>query len=811
MQSGEVYNDFDNPFLSADASDVDTHLETSQIYDNITDTGEIAPPPGHFTVPTLEKPPAGSAPQISQASPSPEATFAGCTADTRLLDCCRTGDEAGVIAALKDGASPTTWETGSLCGTKKMAQFIAAEAGHHLILQLLVKMGADVNATDSRGWSVAMIAARSGKMKVLEWLGEDGGANLCLATAQGETALTIACRYGHLAVVQYLVQSGLYNIDKIPSVGAEALDIAAENGMTEVVTFLLGAGCDLGHMTSTRPGSKAKCPKAEAKAYENGHSETAMKIQGAVQVASGVDGEAFAEFLTGRSGSTVAPGMRPRSWCDPPAPRGTRLGTIGRKIKLIPVRRNKNKGAGEIVLASTSDELMPPLPIQATVAKTRDTEYVGNGQEVRTKELCTSMDNKIDPAAALRAASRCAGWLKLGVSREDADRALTDRHPGTYCFRRASTGASDIIIICIRLSGEQKLHGVAHYRLRRSPSGSIEVLDSSSDKVPTRYFSSLGAMTAAAEVDSTIFSVLLLSCLVPKHAGVVPVPAESRSSVDKWIESNIALCRDIVLEQVIVLRSTIMTTNADGPSYAADTQRNKDLDKWLPLYIREKTGAATKKVSWADFVTNEGPMPLELQLVQPGDLIAVRAPRLEDPIAHLNRKLHQVNDDGTVSCLVPATVDCATGSQERDIMQPCPLSPFAPLRARCERLQALASAWELPHTRMPGGTKLAAALRRICDYFMDSMAQICHHTSVSDDMLLKQSDPYAPGTLGGVGIGYFRIRQGRIEEITQQDHAGRLADKEESGGSHRVSKIGNVYFKPASLDVRPYHFFLLCF
>eukprot|EP00968_Pinguiococcus_pyrenoidosus_P026438 scaffold7089_cov328-Pinguiococcus_pyrenoidosus.AAC.2 len=82
----------------------------------------------------------------------------------------------------------------------------------------LLRPDTDLNAADSEGWTLLLLAAFSGGTELCAWLLERGAA-LDGANNNGATALYVAAQKGHADVVELLVQRGA-NVEARTSVGA---------------------------------------------------------------------------------------------------------------------------------------------------------------------------------------------------------------------------------------------------------------------------------------------------------------------------------------------------------------------------------------------------------------------------------------------------------------------------------------------------------------------------------------------------------------------------------------------------------------
>ena len=120
---------------------------------------------------------------------------------------------------------------------------LAASFGLEKISSILLEMGAEVAAEDSRGWTAIHRAAEEGYEAVVRLLLQ-AGATVDAKTKNGGTALYRAARCGHGAVVQLLLQAGAA-VDTTTESGWTALHCAAGSGHDTVVQLLLEKGADL--------------------------------------------------------------------------------------------------------------------------------------------------------------------------------------------------------------------------------------------------------------------------------------------------------------------------------------------------------------------------------------------------------------------------------------------------------------------------------------------------------------------------------------------------------------------------------------
>lgn len=123
----------------------------------------------------------------------------------------------------------------------------SASKGHleHLeIAKLLIEHGADVNAKNCNGWSPLMIASNRGYMNdqnkqslaFCKFLIKNG-ANVNAKNEDGETALMIASAVGNIKVVKLLVENGA-KLEIKNKKNKTAIDIAKGNGWHNIAHFL---------------------------------------------------------------------------------------------------------------------------------------------------------------------------------------------------------------------------------------------------------------------------------------------------------------------------------------------------------------------------------------------------------------------------------------------------------------------------------------------------------------------------------------------------------------------------------------------
>ncbi|XP_071865780.1 protein fem-1 homolog CG6966 isoform X2 [Bombus fervidus] len=116
----------------------------------------------------------------------------------------------------------------------------AAAAGHLVLVKLLVRNGAQVNATTKTLSTPLRAACFDGHFDIVRFL-VGHGADIEMANRHGHTSLMIACYKSHLKIVKYLLHLKA-NINRKSIKGNTALHDCAESGSLEVVKVLLEYG-----------------------------------------------------------------------------------------------------------------------------------------------------------------------------------------------------------------------------------------------------------------------------------------------------------------------------------------------------------------------------------------------------------------------------------------------------------------------------------------------------------------------------------------------------------------------------------------
>nr|POE64937.1 isoform 5 of ankyrin-2 [Quercus suber] len=161
--------------------------------------------------------------------------------------------------------------------SRRTALMVAVSAKSEKAVRLLLRYGADVNMTASRGVTrtTLQIAAEDGSFRIAQLLLTAGAnANAVPAQRSGLTAVQAAARGGFIGIVEMLCKDGAdLMASGCPVDGRCAIEAAAERGRTGMVSYLL----HLGAWPTT------KLESAITFAKKGGYSATARFLQRAVE------------------------------------------------------------------------------------------------------------------------------------------------------------------------------------------------------------------------------------------------------------------------------------------------------------------------------------------------------------------------------------------------------------------------------------------------------------------------------------------------------------------------------------------------
>jgi ankyrin repeat protein len=179
-------------------------------------------------------------------------------------------DGAGLLVLRSLAAARAELEARDL--DKRTSLFWAAAGGHADVVEVLGRLGADINAVANQGFDATPVyqAAQEGHVDVVEVLGRLG-ADVNRATLDGRTPVFMAAQMGHTAVIEALGQLGA-DLDCAKDDGRTPVNIAATMGHTAVIEALGRLGADV-----NRASNKGWTPLERAR--EEGHLEAAAALE----------------------------------------------------------------------------------------------------------------------------------------------------------------------------------------------------------------------------------------------------------------------------------------------------------------------------------------------------------------------------------------------------------------------------------------------------------------------------------------------------------------------------------------------------
>jgi ankyrin repeat protein len=121
--------------------------------------------------------------------------------------------------------------------------YVAAQEGHADVCEVLIKYGANIEATFNSEFTPLHIAARRGHTTCVKYL-LGAGAQMDATCSSGSTPLYIAAQEGRAEVIKILAEAGA-NIEPSFQGGYTPLYVASRNGHIDAVTYLLSVGASM--------------------------------------------------------------------------------------------------------------------------------------------------------------------------------------------------------------------------------------------------------------------------------------------------------------------------------------------------------------------------------------------------------------------------------------------------------------------------------------------------------------------------------------------------------------------------------------
>lgn len=158
--------------------------------------------------------------------------------NAQLLQAARADRWPQVLdLVLKQGADPEATDP-----RRTAVLVLAAHRGEGDVVRQLLRAGADINRRGDDGFTALGAAAFRGHASLVTQLLK-AGANAAEWGITGQSPLHLAALAGHTAVVQRLMVCGV-PVDLLNARRETALDVAAQTGQAAVMDQLLAAGAD---------------------------------------------------------------------------------------------------------------------------------------------------------------------------------------------------------------------------------------------------------------------------------------------------------------------------------------------------------------------------------------------------------------------------------------------------------------------------------------------------------------------------------------------------------------------------------------
>ena len=168
------------------------------------------------------------------------ALSAWAPADTPISDAVRRGDADAVRVLLRDGA-----DVNASAGDGMTALHWAADAGEVEIAKILIDAGANVHALTRLGdYTPLHLASRQGSALLIEALLAGGASPESNSTAGGSSALHFAAGAGSVEAIRMLLEHGAEVNGREASRGQTPLMFAAAKGRADAIRALLANGAD---------------------------------------------------------------------------------------------------------------------------------------------------------------------------------------------------------------------------------------------------------------------------------------------------------------------------------------------------------------------------------------------------------------------------------------------------------------------------------------------------------------------------------------------------------------------------------------
>ncbi len=148
-----------------------------------------------------------------------------------LLNAASKGDLKSVKTHLKSRYFKQDWFGEGMWGLTPL--FYAAQNGHVEIVSRLIEAGADVNHACKGSWTALIVAAKEGRLDVVDVIVKSDKIDVNFVTPEGNSALHFAVSNNHPEIVGRLLDHGA-NVNVVNREGLTVLDIAKNKQYLEI-------------------------------------------------------------------------------------------------------------------------------------------------------------------------------------------------------------------------------------------------------------------------------------------------------------------------------------------------------------------------------------------------------------------------------------------------------------------------------------------------------------------------------------------------------------------------------------------------